>query len=171
MLVCRLVSSRLTAFADGEVSGWTARYALAHVQRCSFCSGELALLRSVVAQQTHSLRALQAQQSVSVAELWRRLHHSVVARPAVDSPAVWVWLRPVALAASVTLVSLLGLVSAAGGPQAVLVPLGIQPPPPPVSRAPVLFREYPLIEKLELLEHLETVDRIRLDDEGESQSG
>jgi anti-sigma factor RsiW len=169
-MLCRLVKPKLTALADGELSGWSERLTRSHLRKCTPCRAEVAALRAAIVQQTQALRALQAAQPSLDSQLWQDLRRALTASRSEDS-TLWTWLRPVALAASVTIASLVGLVSAAGGPQAVLVPLGIQPPPPPVSRAPQLFQEYPLIEKLELLEHFETVDRIRLEEDGESQSG
>jgi hypothetical protein len=81
------------------------------------------------------------------------------------------WMRPVAFAVCVLALSVAGYFGSAPTPETVLVPLGIKSPPAAVSQAPVLFKDYPVIEKLDLLEHFDTVDSIpELDDDSASEN-
>jgi hypothetical protein len=57
------------------------------------------------------------------------------------------------------------------GPQMVLMPLGLESPPPAVAQHTGLFKDYPLIERLDVLEHFDTVESVPLDDEGASRHG
>jgi hypothetical protein len=108
---------------------------------------------------------------VDAAVLHARLRRAVAAA-AEPRPSRWRWvLRPVVLAPVLTLLLVLGLFTAAGGPADVLVPLGVASPPPAVKRAPGLFKDYSLIQHLDELEHFDTVEAEPLDDEPDAQTG
>ena len=57
----------------------------------------------------------------------------------------------------------------AGGPAAVLVPLGVESPPVAVKANPELFKDYPLIQHLDALENFDTVQSVPLDDDQTGQ--
>src|SRR5206468_3127715 len=84
------------------------------------------------------------------------------ARPRFD----WKWLlRPIPMALAAAALVVLMLVEVAGGPEDVLVPIGVKAPPPAVSHKPGLFRDYAIIEKLDALENFDTVEVEPLDDD------
>ena len=51
------------------------------------------------------------------------------------------------------------------------MPLGLESPPPAVVQHTELFKDYPLIERLDVLEHFDTVESVPLDDESAAQRG
>ncbi len=71
-------------------------------------------------------------------------------------------------AAGMTLVVTLGTL---GGPAGVLVPMGAKRPPAKVQSKPTLFQEYPIIERLEILENLDTVEAVQLEEETPTDAG
>ncbi len=83
-------------------------------------------------------------------------------REAPAGPPAEAWRRRVwrpALAFGVASLALWVGVSAFGGPDTVLISLGLKSPPPAVQEQPDLFREYAIIRRLDVLEHLDTGDR------------
>jgi anti-sigma factor RsiW len=171
MSSCRAVQENLTAWVDGELSPrWTERVR-EHVTRCADCAAELESLRASIALQRSTLPRLTAATAVDVAGLQVRLRRAVAA---ADAPrrSVWSWiLRPVVLAPALALLAVLALLTAAGDPADLLVPLGVKSPPPAVKRAPELFKDYTLIQHLDALEHFDTVESEPLDDEHDAQTG
>jgi anti-sigma factor RsiW len=163
MARCRTVQSNLTAWVDGELSRRWERKVRDHLERCQLCAAEAEALRSAVEVQTRVLRQGLHQAGVVPAGLWTRV--AAHAQETHAAPLAWLfWLRPVVIVCAVVVLSLVGFVSAAGGPQAVLIPLGVKAPPPAVKRAPSMFTQYRMIEKLEILENFDTVDAVPLDD-------
>ncbi len=82
----------------------------------------------------------------------------------------WLW-RPVAVVGGAVAVVLVAALALLGGPQKVLVPLGVAPPPPAVSRSPEFFKDYSLIQHLDALENFDTVNAEPLDDAQASEQG
>lgn len=171
MFACRVVDRNLTAWADGELAARAQRRVSRHLDTCAACATQARELQRAVQFQRQALRSLQQSTEPPDEALWRAVLRARQAESPRRAAAGWAWLRPLAIGCAVTMFSLVAFVGAAGGPQAVLVPLGIKQPPPVVSRAPALFKEYQVIEKLEMLEHFETVDTVPLDEEAESDNG
>ncbi|HVM98261.1 MAG TPA: hypothetical protein VMT89_17835 [Candidatus Acidoferrales bacterium] len=101
--------------------------------------------------------------------LWTRIKaRSEEVEP--PSPMQWTWLRFPLVVSAVVMLSLVGFVTVTGGPERVLIPLGVKAPPPAVKRAPEMFTKYRMIEKLDMLENFDTVDAVQVDD-GEAGKG
>jgi len=168
MARCWMVRGDLTAWVDGELSARRAERVRRHLASCSACAAEAEGLRDVIAQQRRLLTRLAA---VEVSPtLSRRLLREIAQESA--APRGWLWLfRPVAVAAATAAVGVVGLFTIAGGPRAVLIPLGVEPPPPAVTRTTDLFKDYPIIEKLDALENFDTVESVPLDEDQEPYRG
>src|SRR5262249_41516280 len=79
--------------------------------------------------------------------------------------------HPLAQAAGAVAVAVGLTLVVAGGPKAVLIPLGVAPPPPAVRSHPDLFKDYSLIQHLDALENFDTVESEPLDDDQASFNG
>ncbi len=171
MATCQAVQANLTAWIDGELSaGWNDRIRQ-HVAACPACAGEAAGLRRSIEWQRCALPRVVALDDFSAAPLRARLQCALVAEPAESQPG-WTWLiRPLAVAGGALAAATILLVLIAGGPKAVLIPLGVEPPPVAVTREPELFTDYPLIQHLDALENFDTVQSVPLDDDQASQRG
>ena len=171
MASCGAVQEHLTAWVDGELSPrWTARVS-EHVASCVPCAQAADGLRTSIAMQRAALKRLSAVDDLDTAALQARLRRAVAA---ADEPRQSVWsrfLRPLVLVPAFALLAVLTLLTAAGGPTDVLVPLGVRPPPPAVKRAPELFKDYSIIQHLDELEHFDTVESEPLDDDQDAQTG
>lgn len=176
---CQSIQDQLTAWIDGELKAGESARVGAHVEECPLCTAETANLRRTVGLQRAALRRLMAVDDLDVSTLSARLDRVLTG---VDG-SFWVrwnaWgqtlrygrLRPVMFAgAAIAAVAFLSLFLA-GGPEAVLIPLGVEPPPAAVSRQPDLFKDYMLIQHLEALENFDTVESTPLDDDQTSQRG
>lgn len=180
---CSRVRDNMTAWLDGELSPrWTLRVEN-HVGRCTACAVEAQSLRHTLASQ-HILLPQLLRGDVVPREQFRAdriladLHRAMAAD---DVPAAqrwnwgsvdWTWwLRPIPVAVAAAAIIVITLVEVAGGPEDILVPLGVQAPPPVVSKKPGMFRDYAIIERLDALENFDTVDVEPLDDDQSAEQG
>lgn len=162
---CRSVRENLTAWVDGELSPRSAMRVQRHLAACSVCAAEADEMRTAIEWQRRCLP-----QAVMVAEfdpqpLQARLRRALAAEPE-PRPMWWARLfQPVAVAGAVVAAAVALIVLMAGGPRAVLIPLGVQSPPPAVARETDLFKDYQLIQRLDALENFDTVESVPLDDD------
>lgn len=163
---CTRIRQDLTAWVDGELAGRRRARLDDHLDQCPDCRVEAELLRHSVVAQTMALRAL-APPDANLPLLWTRLSGAMAGEPR----SLWRFGRAFAGFGLAAVAALLVGVRQAGGPEVLLVPIGVKSPPPKVKTKPRLFQEYPLIEKLEILENLDTVDAIQLDEESPSDAG
>ncbi len=163
---CWLVRRHLTAWSDSELTGHCSSRIETHLQHCPRCMAEARAVRWLVDLQRSAAGRVSA--DLELGKMW----NSLVARldEAEESEYVFGWtrLRPAVVAVALLVVCLAGFIGLAGDSEKVLIPLGIKPPPAAVSRAPVLFRDYPMIEKLDLLQHFDMVETIPLEEDGTS---
>jgi hypothetical protein len=73
--------------------------------------------------------------------------------------------RPLAIAGAVVTAVVVLFFSVMGGPKAVLIPLGVEPPPVAVTSDPDLFENYQVIQHLDALENFDNVESVPLDDD------
>ncbi len=172
MQSCRTIQENLTAWIDGELSArWNDRVGQ-HVQACSACAAETESLRAAIEWQRRTLVNAIVVEGLDPAVLQRRFERALRADDEATVERGWSWLwRPVAFASAAVAVAAGVLLFVAGGPQAILMPLGLEAPPAAVGLAPDLFRDYPLIQRLDFLEHFDTVESVPLDDEQGSENG
>lgn len=175
---CAKIRENLTAWIDSELSRrWNDRVRR-HLDTCAACAAEADSLRAAIAEQRRTLARVLALDNFDTTVLRAQLQHALDARADVGrwwkapgwdwSP--WAWLaRPVAVAGTVLAVATIGAVVFAGGPRAVLIPLGVESPPAAVTREPELFKDYPLIQRLDVLENFDTVESVPLDDDQTSE--
>ncbi|GIW40589.1 MAG: hypothetical protein KatS3mg076_1166 [Candidatus Binatia bacterium] len=162
---CPRIARELTAFVEGQLAPRRARRVAAHLARCASCSREERSLRRTVV-------LLQQVLSGPPPELGPYFETRLEARLAEarldPGPAARRWLpfrwKPVAVLAAAFLAVLLAAGTLAG-PEAILVPLGVQPPPHELVERPDLYLEYPIIKRLDELEHFETVDTLPFGEE------
>ncbi len=165
MTSCQAVEQDLVAWCDGELSERQARRITEHVSACAACAGEAERTRSAIAWQKRALVDITAA-TVDTQALQTKLRRALAAEPDARMPW-WGWfLRPVAVAGACA-VALVVVVffSVVGGPKAVLIPLGVEPPPVAVSSEPELFENYQLIQHLDALENFDTVESVPLDED------
>lgn len=175
MASCRTVGDQLTAWIDGELSAGEDERVRTHLDGCASCVAEAKSLRAAIELQRPALARLAAVPDLDVSGISRRFRQTLAALPdeATGSWGHWrQWLlRPVAIAGAAMAAGVAALVLFAGGPEAVLVPLGVEPPPVAVSRQPDLFKDYTLIQHLDALENFDTVESTPLDDDQAPQRG
>ncbi len=173
---CRSVTEDLSAWIEGQVSRRRDDRIRRHLAACAPCAAEAESLRAAIAWQRRALRAVATVNDLDAGPLWLQVRRILVAQ-VDEGRRPWRFLRPVwphwgrvALAGAALSVaaSVLFLV---GGPGMVLIPLGLESPPSAVARHTELFKEYPLIEQLDVLEHFDTVESVPLDDEGAAHRG
>jgi anti-sigma factor RsiW len=155
---CREARENLTALADGALAPAEAETLRAHVGACGGCGQDLAGLEATV---TLSRHALAEDLPALRPGFDTRLRALLVGEA---SPPRLGWWRPL-FASTLAAVAVLLMARSVGGPSAVLVPLGIQAPPPQVAERAVLFTDYDIIEHLDELEHFETVIQVPLEPE------
>ena len=175
MLGCHNVSQDLTAWIEGELPERRCDYIREHLAACARCSAEAGSLRMAIAWQQRALRAVTSLDGIATVALRAQLQHALAEaerrtplwgwRPAWSS--IWGRLALAGAALSFAIVVLL----LAGGPGMVLMPLGLESPPAAVAQHTELFKDYPLIERLDVLEHFDTVESMPLDDESAAQRG
>jgi anti-sigma factor RsiW len=171
MSACAAARENLTAWLDGELSERQARSIDQHVEACAGCAAVLHQLRTAVAVQRLALPRVAVTEAIDTERLWRRLHAAVLDEPD-GQHSLWTWLwRPFALASLAATAMLVGFLIVAGGPRAVLLPLGVVAPPPDVAQRPDLFKDYRLIEQLDALENFDTVETVPLEDDSSSENG
>jgi anti-sigma factor RsiW len=180
MARCKTVQENLTAWIDRALPHrWDDRIRR-HVAACARCAAEAESLRSAIESQRHALSALLASPDFDTRRSQVRLAQALATERAAHS---WTWhspewieptwqrlMRPLAVAGATLAVAGV-LLAVAGGPAAVLIPLGVESPPPAVAREPDLYKDYPLIQHLDALEHFDTVESTPLDDDQGTQNG
>jgi anti-sigma factor RsiW len=167
---CRSVRANLTAWIDGELSSrWEARVRR-HLNGCEACVAEAENTRAAIESQRRWLGQAVALADFDPEPLRVRLRLAVAREP---QPAPgWLWpLRPLALAGAAVAAAIALAVFIAGGPKAVLIPLGVEPPPPVVATETDLFKDYVLIQHLDALENFDTVESVPLDDDQTTHRG
>jgi len=162
-MFCAQARRQMTAFVDGALQPRRAARLRAHLHGCPSCQADLEEIEMTVAVQRAALEAplpeLSPEFEAQLGERLAELGESDVR----SSWAAWAW-KP-ALVGGLAAAAVLLAAAPLGGPSAVLVPLGIAPPPPKVAREPELFRDYAIIEHLDELENFDTVQAIPLEDE------
>jgi len=173
---CPEFSEDLTAWIDEELPKRRHEQVRQHLAACAQCRAEADDLGVTIAWQRDALQAVAALDGVDGSELWGGVRRGLAAEVDTDKlewnlHAVWasMWGR-LALAGAAISIAAVVLVLV-GGPAMVLIPLGLESPPPAVAQHTDLFKDYPLIERLDVLEHLDTVESVPLDDERASQRG
>jgi len=165
MANCRAVRGELTAWCDGELSRRRAEQVEQHLAECAACSAEAESLSAAVRWQRRALPRVTAMAVHDVRALQVRLRRALAAEPEPRA-SFWPWLfRPVAIAAAAAMIGVVTLFSILGGPNAVLIPLGVESPPVAVSSEPDLYENYQLIQHLDAMENFDTVESVPLDDD------
>jgi len=173
---CQDFREDLTAWAEGQLPARQHERVSEHVTHCPHCGAEANRLRSAIAWQQHALRAVASLDGVDPLALSARLRRELTAAANDKAPAwslrdVWgTMLGRLALAGAAVSVAAVVLLLAIG-PGMVLMPLGLEAPPPAVTQQTDFFKDYPLIERLDVLEHFDTVESVPLDDDSASQHG
>ena len=176
MLGCHNVSQDLTAWIEGELPQRRCDHIREHLTECARCSVEADSLRMAIAWQQRALRALTSLDGMAAVPSRARLQRALAAEAEKRMP-LWGWfpawssMRGRLALAGVALSFAVVVLLLAGGPGMVLMPLGLESPPPAVVQHTELFKDYPLIERLDVLEHFDTVESMPLDDESAAQSG
>jgi anti-sigma factor RsiW len=179
MARCAAVRRTLTAWIDGELRARQHERIRRHVATCAACAAEADSLRATIAWQTRALQAVTAIDELAVEPLWTHLEDGMRARPAArdwglssPGPPLWARLfRPIAVGGAALATAIILFLVLAGDPGTILISLGVESPPPAVARQAELFKDYPLIQHLDALEHFDTVQSVPLDDERGSHRG
>ena len=173
---CHDFSEDLTAWVDGQLPDRRHDQIRQHLAACARCSAEMHSLRTAITWQRHALRAMTVADGIDAVALKTRLRRTLAAEVDEGIPAwtlrdVWasLWGRLALVGATVSVA--VAVLLLAGGPGMVLMPLGLESPPPAVVQQTELFKDYPMIERLDVLEHFDTVESVPLDDEGAAQRG
>jgi anti-sigma factor RsiW len=165
---CASVREELTALVDGALSRSEVAKVQGHLDTCTACASELVAIRRTVALERVALAEPLPELSLGFAtRLGQRL-----AEAAEEGERSWWrawWWKPLAVGA-LAAVAVLLVAAPLGGPSAVLVPLGLQAPPPKVAKEPELFTDYAIIEHLDELEHFDTVESTPLNDDATVKS-
>jgi len=170
MVACRVVQRNLTAWLDGELGPRWAERVRRHLVSCDACTVQAEGLRAAITQQQAALVRLTAAAEVDPSALGRRLQRLLAEDPSPSQ--IWEWVfRPFAIAGAAVAAVVVVLFAVAGGPRAVLIPLGVAPPPAAVSRTTELFKDYPIIEHLDALENFDSIQSVTLDEEREGRRG
>jgi anti-sigma factor RsiW len=151
---CDTVRDDLTAWIDGELPPRRSEQVGQHVESCDACAAESANLRLAITEHRHLLAGL-ADVGVDAVSLRQSLRQGMAEMKAQATPSVWLAWKPRLLTAAAAAAAVFTVMWIAGGPAAVFIPLGLEAPPPAVAREPTLFRDYPLIQNLDVLENLE----------------
>jgi anti-sigma factor RsiW len=157
---CAAVRRDLIAWIDGALVARRAQRIARHLETCAACAAEAEAVRVSVGAQTSALRGAVAIESADLDQLWRRLGPRLVD---VDTePVGWrAALRPLvrpALAIGVAAIALLVGVSSIDGPDTVLITVGVKAPPLALQTKPELFKDYAIIQQLDVLERFDTAD-------------
>ena len=175
MTTCESIQADLTAWIDAELSTQSETHVRQHLVQCRRCASEAASLRACVALQKALLPRLAAAGGVDIAAMRSRLRAALQDADAPDAtrrgwmPA-WIF-RPAVLVPAVAGAALVILVRVAGHPSDVLAPLGVVEPPPAVTQATGLFKDYMLLQQLDALEHFDAVETVPLDEEKGAHTG
>lgn len=172
---CHNVSQDLTAWIEGELPERRYDHIREHLSGCARCSAEADSLRTAIAWQARALRAVTSLDGIAAVPSRARLQRALAAEAEKRTPLwgglAWspTWGRLALAGAALSFAAVVLLL--AGGPGMVLMPLGLESPPAAVAQHTELFKDYPLIERLDVLEHFDTVESMPLDDESAAQSG
>ncbi len=165
MTRCSDIRKDLTALADGALTGAEAERLRDHLQTCGDCRRELRSIERTVHIQQSALALPLPELSLGFeTRLRQKLAEANEVSPGWAAWLAWIW-KPLAVAA-VTATAILVAAGPLGGPSTVLVPLGLQSPPPKLAKETELFQDYPIIEHLDEFENFESVEAIPLDENG-----
>jgi len=172
---CRVVQKNLTAWIDGELPRRRGERMQRHVATCAQCAGEAEGLRAAIGAQRRAFATVTAVSDIAPGAQWLQLQ-SAMRRAEPERVPIWGWVRswvlhPLPLTGAAVAAAVLLLFLMAGGPAAVLIPLGVESPPVAVKANPELFRNYPLIQHLDVLENFDTVESVPLDDDQTPHEG
>ena len=171
MLSCRAVQANLTAWLDGELSSRWGNRMQTHLANCAPCAAEAESLQAAIEAHRHLLSRVMVPEGVALDRLGAQLQRRIAA-DGDRREWGWDWLfGRLALAGGAVAAAVVLLVWMAGGPRAVLIPLGVESPPPAVTREPELFKDYLLIQHLDALENFDSVESVPLEEEQTTQSG
>ena len=154
---CASVRPNLVAWIDGGLSARQARRVHSHLERCHSCAAEATALRAEMVGQGERLRSHLLAEGADVDRLWEQLERRLRATqrvPKQRQSTVWLW-RP-ALGFAVASALLWVGSTAFDEPAAVLISVGVKAPPPKLTQHPDLFKDYAIIQELDVLEHFET---------------
>jgi anti-sigma factor RsiW len=167
MYHCRAVKRELTAWFDGELSRREAERVEQHLAACAACSTEAQSLSAAIRWQRQALPHVTAVADHEGAPLQSRLRRALAVEMEQRTQGqFWSWVfRPVVIATAAAMIAIIVLFSVLGGPNAVLIPLGVEAPPVAISREPELFENYQLIQHLDAMENFDTVESVPLDDD------
>jgi anti-sigma factor RsiW len=164
---CRAVKREFTAWCDGELSRREAERVERHLAACAACAAEAESLRAAIRWQRQALRHVTAVADQECAPLQGSLRRALAAEiePRVQEQ-FWSWIfRPLTIATAAATIAIIVLFSVLGGPDAVLIPLGVEAPPVAISSEPELFENYQLIQHLDAMENFDTVESVPLDED------
>jgi anti-sigma factor RsiW len=165
MASCWVVRRNLTAWVDGELPRRKAEGLERHLTGCAACSAEAEGLRAAIRWQRQILPRVATAAEYDSGPLHAKLQRALAAE-ADGRASAWRWLfRPVAIAGAVVTAVVVLFFSVMGGPKAVLIPLGVEPPPVAVTSDPDLFENYQVIQHLDALENFDNVESVPLDDD------
>jgi len=168
---CRAVKGDLTAWCDRELSRRRAERIEQHLAECGACAAEAESVSAAIRWQRQALPLATAVADYEFGALQARLRRALTAEPEPRAP-FWPWFfRPMAIAAAAVMIGVIMLFSIMGGPNAVLIPLGVESPPVAVSSQPELFEDYQLIQHLDALENFDTVESVPLDEDQTLHAG
>jgi Putative zinc-finger len=169
MTSCHEIGEDLTAWIEDQLPTRRRERVRAHLSACAPCAAEADSLRTAIAWQQRALRAVSVLDNIDAAAMKAGLRRGLAAEAAEVAAAwtvrdVWasMWGRLALAGVTVSLVVLVVLLAI--GPGMVLMPLGLESPPQAVAQHTEFFKDYPLIEQLDVLEHFDTVESVPLDD-------
>lgn len=168
MTSCKTIRENLTAWIDGELSQAELARVENHLADCETCATEARSLRQAVSWQTDILPGKLLDAPVDVGALRLGLHRRLARLRNREETVTssWTWLlRPLAVAVSGAALSLLVIIWRSAEPQPLLVSLGVEAPPAEVVTRPEKFQYLDIIENLDVLEHFEAVQAVRLEEE------
>lgn len=164
---CRAVKREFTAWCDGELSRREAERVERHLAACAACSAEAESLSAVIRWQRQALRHVTAVADQECTPVQTRLRRALAAE--IEPPGrarFWSLIfGPVAIATAAAMIAIIVLFSVLGGPNAILIPLGVEAPPVAISSEPELFENYQLIQDLDAMENFDTVQSVPLDED------
>jgi anti-sigma factor RsiW len=168
---CDSVRKELTAWVDGELSPRREEQVRRHLRSCPVCGAEAKAMRTAVEQQQQGLRRLDVAGDTDVPALYESLRRRLAqTRP---RPPWWtLHLNPGRVVSAVAVAAAaLTLAWMAGGTDAILIPLGLETPPPALAGQAELFKDYAVIQHLEVLESLDEKESVPVPEENRSSLG
>jgi anti-sigma factor RsiW len=171
MSSCDSVRKQLTAWVDGELGRRQRERIRRHLQSCPDCRAEADSIRIAVQRQQHGLRRVSGASGTDVAAMYRSLQRRLADTPhyrAGWSARVTATRLVSALTAAAAAMTITWM---AGGMDAILIPLGLETPPPALTGRADLFKDYPVIQYLDVLETLEETESAPATGAGRSSLG